>query len=146
MPGGRPSKYNTDYVRMAYEVMLLGATINDLAIVLNVNADTIYSWQKSYPEFSESIRRGRDYFDSDKVERSLLQRALGYNYDKIKYQLIPPPLPEHPTQEQIETADKNVIAIPIQKTTKHVPPSDKAIRFWLMNRHPERWGSCKYKS
>lgn len=141
MPGGRPTKYNADYARLAYEVMLIGATIVDLAKIIGINADTIYSWQKTFPEFSESIRRGRDIFDSDKVEHSLLQKALGYNYDRIKYKLILPPLPEHPTQKQIDSAEKTAIAVPIQKTTKHVPPSDKAIRFWLINRHPERWGS-----
>jgi transposase-like protein len=70
MPAGRPTKYIEDYVRIAFEVMSLGATITKLAKVIGVNADTIYKWQKKYPEFSESVQRGRDHFDSEIDERN----------------------------------------------------------------------------
>jgi transposase-like protein len=70
MPAGRPTKYIEDYVRIAFEVMSLGATITKLAKVIGVNADSIYEWQKKYPEFSDSVQRGRDHFDSEIDERN----------------------------------------------------------------------------
>lgn len=42
MPAGRPTKYTEDCVRIAFEVMSLGATITKLAKVIGVNADSIY--------------------------------------------------------------------------------------------------------
>jgi hypothetical protein len=123
MPAGRPTKYTEDYVRIAYEVMSLGATITKLAKVIGVNADSIYEWQKKYPEFSESIQRGRDHFDSEVVEEALYKRATGYHY-------------------KIETfthfgQDKLVLTKIVKK---YSPPCFQAIRFWLSNRNPKRWG------
>jgi transposase-like protein len=122
MPAGRPTKYTEDFVRIAYEVMSLGATVEKLAKVINVNPDTIYQWQKKYPEFSESLQRGRDHFDSEIVEQALFKRAVGYNY-KIKTYL--------------HSEDRLIL---IKFVEKHMPPSVEAIRFWLSNRNPKRWG------
>ena len=123
MPAGRPTKYIEDYVRIAFEVMSLGATVTKLAKVIGVNADSIYEWQKKYPEFSESVQRGRDHFDSEKVEEALHKRATGYNYQVITYQTL---------------GSSKLILTKIVK--KYMPPSVEAIRFWLSNRNPKRWG------
>jgi transposase-like protein len=123
MPAGRPTKYTEDYVRIAHEVMSLGATITKLAKVIGVNADSIYEWQKKYPEFSESLQRGRDHFDSEKVEEALHKRATGYQY-KIK--------------TYIAVGQENLFLYKIVE--KYMPPSVEAIRFWLSNRNPHRWG------
>jgi hypothetical protein len=123
MPAGRPTKYTEDYVRIAFEVMSLGATITKLTKVFGVNADSIYEWQKKYPEFSESIERGRDIFDSEVVEEALHKRATGYQY-KIK-------------TFTDYGQDKLVLTKIIEK---YMPPSVEAIRFWLSNRNPRRWG------
>jgi transposase-like protein len=123
MPAGRPTKYTEDYVRIAFEVMSLGATITKLAKVIGVNADSIYEWQKKYPEFSESVQRGRDHFDSEMVEEALYKRATGYNYQVITYQTL---------------GSSKLMLTKIVK--KYMPPSVEAIRFWLSNRNPKRWG------
>lgn len=123
MTAGRPTKYSDDYIRIAFEVMSLGATITKLAKVFNVNADSIYEWQKKYPEFSESVQRGRDHFDSEQVEEALHKRATGYQY-KIK--------------TYIAVGQENLFLVKVVE--KYMPPSVNAIRFWLSNRNPERWG------
>jgi transposase-like protein len=120
----RPTKYCEDYVRMAFEIMSMGATITKLAKILDVNPDTIYDWQKKYPEFSESIKRGRDTFDSEVVEQALIKRATGYHYQVKTYQTL---------------GSSNLILVKIVK--KYMPPSFQAIRFWLSNRNPRRWGN-----
>ncbi len=124
MPAGRPSKYNEDYVRIAFEVMSLGATITKLAKIIGVNPDSIYEWQKKYPEFSESVKRGRDIFDSEVVEQALFKRATGYYYKIKTFTLC--------------GQDKLIITRIVQK---YMPASVEAIRFWLSNRNPERWGN-----
>jgi hypothetical protein len=124
MQAGRPTKYKQDYIRIAYEVMSLGATITKLAKVFDVNADSIYEWQKKYPEFSESIQWGRDIFDSEVVEEALHKRATGYQY-KIK--------------TYIAVGQENLFLYKIVE--KYMPPSVEAIRFWLSNRNPRRWGN-----
>jgi len=66
-------------VKQAYKLCLLGATDKQLADFFEVNTDTIYAWKKIYPEFSESIKRGKSMADA-KVAESLYKISIGYKY------------------------------------------------------------------
>ena len=126
-PGGRPSEYKPEYVDVAGKLCReRGYTVKNLATHFKISACTIYAWKRGYPEFSESIRRGKDDFDVREVEQSLLKRAMGYSYDEI-------------TQELGEDGEMIVTKI----VTKQIAPSDVAIVFHLKNRNPARWSDKK---
>lgn len=55
------------------------------------------------------------------VEKSLLQRALGYSYEE--------------TSEKYEDGELTERKV----TKKHIPPDTTAQIFWLKNRKPEQW-------
>ncbi len=120
MAGGRPTKYKTEYVELAFNYSLLGATDKDLARLFDVSEDTVNEWKKNHPEFSESLKRGKDEADA-KVASKLYHRAIGY---------------EHP---EIITAAYQGQITDTMTVTKHYAPDPTAAIFWLKNRQPEKW-------
>ena len=119
MNRGRPTKYKEEYCEQAYKLCLLGATDAKLADFFVVNEDTINKWKIDYPQFSESLKRGKD--DADAViAQSLFHRAKGYS---------------HP-EDKIFNDDGSAMVVP---TTKHYPPDTTACIFWLKNRQKDKW-------
>lgn len=118
--GGRPSKYKPEYNEQAYKLCLLGATDKDLANFFDVNEDTIYEWKKEYPEFSESLKKGKDIADAT-VAQKLYHRAIGYDCKVTKFA----------TYEGRITDEVNYI--------EHHPPDTTAAIFWLKNRQKSKW-------
>jgi orotate phosphoribosyltransferase-like protein len=55
---GRPSKYRKEYCSKAIKLFSEGKSVIQIAAELNVSRDTIYEWQKTHSEFSDSIKRG----------------------------------------------------------------------------------------
>ncbi len=55
-----------------------GFTNEQIAEKLGINPDTLYQYQKKYPEFSESLKRGKEIVDYE-VENALLKNALEGN-------------------------------------------------------------------
>lgn len=76
--GGRPTDFKTEFIELAYNYTLLGATDEKLAEYFNVTKTTINNWKHSQPEFLDSIRRGKDLADIE-VVNSLLGKAKGYD-------------------------------------------------------------------
>jgi hypothetical protein len=74
---GRPTKYETRFAKMAGKATALGATLDDLAELFDVEHSTIALWQTKHHAFSDAIKTARVDADAT-VERSLYQRALGY--------------------------------------------------------------------
>ncbi len=56
-PVGRPTDFKNEYVELAYNYCLLGATDKELATFFNVCEATINNWKISNPDFLESIKR-----------------------------------------------------------------------------------------
>jgi hypothetical protein len=118
---GRPTKYKSEYVKVAKSLARLGATDANLADAFQVRISTIRLWMNIHPEFSEAIRVGKDAANK-RVERSLYERANGYNYDAVK--IFMPAGSKQPV---------------IVHYTEHCPPDVGAAFIWLKNRDPERW-------
>jgi hypothetical protein len=121
MKEGRKSTYRKENVRLAQKLAHLGATDRDLADAFGVSIRTISIWQAKHPEFMQALKLGKKEADS-RVERSLYQKAVGYNYDAVKV-FMP-------------AGAKKPIYAPY---VEHVPPSDVAMIFWLKNRDPANW-------
>lgn len=139
---GPKTKYKEEYAKIAEKVCIeFGADDKQLARVFGVSEATINNWKKHYPELLESIKKGKDVFDTQVVEKSLLKRALGYKYTEttrepcvvIKRKGKKPEIAE----EDLPNVRSEMV---ITKTvTKEVAPDVTAQIFWLKNRNPERW-------
>lgn len=118
-PVGRPTKYKPEYNDLAYKFCLLGATDKRLAEMFDVSQDTIDEWKKVYPEFSGSLRAGREIADAE-IAHSLYHRAKGYSHPEVDVKVI---------QNQVVMTD----------LVKHYPPDTGAATLWLKNRQGDKW-------
>src|SRR5712691_11002466 len=100
---------------------LLGLTDQQLADFLGISCETLYAWKLSYPEFRESITRGKIQADAH-VAEALYHRACGYSHDAVK--IFMPSGASEPIYAHY---------------TQHYPPDTKAALRWLMNRQPALW-------
>jgi hypothetical protein len=80
---GRPSVYEDDFARQARKLAELGATDQEIADFFEVDVRTIYRWKHDHDEFCQALKTGKDVAD-ERVERSLYQRAIGYEQDEVK--------------------------------------------------------------
>lgn len=111
---GRPSDYDPFMVAEAAGMAQMGATDAEICAALGITHDTFYRWVRIVPGFSDAIKRGEAI--NDRVERSLLQRALGG------------------TRKVVTTdGEKRVEKI------EEVAPDTTAQIFWLKNRRRDRW-------
>jgi len=122
---GRPSKYKAEFAAQARKLCELGATDLEIANFFDVSVSTVNAWKVSNPEFSESLKRGKEVAD-DLVEERLFQRAVGYSHDAVKI-FMPAGASEPVYAPYIE---------------HHAPDTTSAI-FWLKNRRPEKWRDVK---
>jgi hypothetical protein len=131
---GQPSSYDPDMHPELAEKLCeeFGAQHSGLAKVFDVSVTTIATWMREHPEFREAVRRGKDNFDTEKVEASLLQRALGYEIKEIL-------LDKKTGHPILDSKGQHIYIIKI------IPPSDTAIIFYLKNRQPQRWRDVQEK-
>ena len=116
---GRPSKYREEFPEQARKLCLLGAKDSDLAKFFEVTESTLNEWKKVYPEFSESLKAGKELADAV-IADSLYQRAKGYSHKAVKIMVV----------------DKVVVH---EEYTEHYPPDPTSMIFWLKNRRPDLW-------
>jgi hypothetical protein len=117
--GGRPTLYMVEYNNQAYKLCLLGATDKELADFFEVEEQTINNWKEDYPEFFESLKRGKITADAEVAEK-LLHRAKGYSHK----------------EDKIFLHEGEPVIVP---TIKHYAPDTLAAMYWLNNRNPNRW-------
>ena len=89
----------------------------EIAEFFNISVRTLNRWKKKYPEFWQSMKRGKYQADS-KVAAALYKSAIGGEY--IKEEKIVPTETGH-----------EVVTI-----KKQVPANVTAQKFWLTNRQP----------
>lgn len=119
--GGRPSAYQATFAKQAEKLCQLGATDPDLAEFFGVSLRTISNWKAEHEEFLQALKGGKEQAD-DRVERSLYQKAVGFEQDAVKI-FMP------------AGASEPVYAPYREK----IAPDTTAAIFWLKNRRPEQW-------
>lgn len=117
--GGRPRKIESFDLKQMENIAEKGFTDKEIAKGLGVTAQTLNNYKKDYPEFFDSLKRGKSIADG-KVEVALFMRAVGYSHPDV-----------HITVHQ-----GKVVKTPI---IKHFAPDPTSMIFWLKNRQPERW-------
>jgi hypothetical protein len=124
MGAGRPTKYKPEYAEQARKFCLLGADDERLARMFEVDVSTINQWKIDHPEFSESIKDGKERADAE-VAKSLYHRALGYSHKAVK----------------IMNVDGKVVH---EEYTEHYPPDTGAAMAWLKNRQKQYWRDTQH--
>lgn len=147
---GRPRKYKPEYAHIA-KIACEDGGFTDLKLgrLFSVSKSTINQWKKDFPDFSDSIKEGKDVYDCEKVEKSFLKRATGYRYWENTQELvwIDDPKADQPTkEEEIAGASRIKIQkyITVKKVRKDISPDAKAAMDWLCNRNPKRWKKLKH--
>lgn len=118
-PVGRPSKYKPEYAEQARKLCLLGATDEEMADFFEIAKSTLNEWKHEFPEFSDSIKKGKLLADANVADR-LYQRAMGYEAPDV----------------DIRVVEGQIIETPL---TKYYPPDTPAAIFWLKNRQRAKW-------
>ncbi len=119
MTAGRPTLYDDSYPKQAAKLCALGATDQELADFFEVDRATIYRWKHDHPEFCDAIVIAKDAADN-RVERSLYQRAVGYEQDEVK----------------IFQNGGDPVYAPFRAK---IAPDTTAQIFWLKNRKKHEW-------
>ena len=107
-----------------------GATDAAIADYIGISRDTLYSWKKKYPDFSDALKRGKEVVDIE-VENALLKRAMGYEYNEV-------------TKEMTYAPNGEPLGLAVTKVvTKRERADVTAQIFWLKNRRPDLWRDVK---
>jgi len=125
---GTPTLYVKNlHPQVAYNVCRrYGATDKHLCSIFEISEQTLNQWKRKHIEFYMAIRAGKDAFDCEKVEKTLLDCALGYEYFTEEVKRIGKSQAGHMMYKKF-------------KVRNFVPPNFNAIKFWLTNRDRERW-------
>jgi hypothetical protein len=117
---GRASKFCGIDLELVCSLAELGATDKQIASALKISVRSVNKYKKIYPDFSQSIKKGKDLADSE-VKRSLFQRAKGYEWEETKTVII-------------KNLAGKVTRKEITKTAKFIPADTAAAFIWLKNR------------
>ena len=121
---GVPTLFDDSMIARMFMLAQLGLTMENLAIAFGVTLTTLNHWMDSHPELYDVCIRGKEIFDYS-VERSIMERAKGYNWIEIK------------TVEGTDYLGRESTVV--TTTNKHVPADPTSGIFWIKNRHPLRW-------
>lgn len=118
---GRPTRYRAEYAAQAEKLCRLGATDVEMAKFFGVAESTFHKWKLAHPDFSESLRAGKEIADAEVAEK-LFRRATGYEHKAVKI-----------------VADAKSGQEHIVPYVERYPPDTTAAIFWLKNRRPDLW-------
>lgn len=110
-------------------------TIAEICRMVGISEDTYYTWKKTKPEFSESIKKAEESFKKDilvECKRSLRKLITGYTVQEKK-------------TITVDSGRKDEKGKPIPKikeqaiVEKHIQPSLGAIIHYQTNQDPDNW-------
>lgn len=110
-----------------------GLTDEQIAKNLGISIRTFYEYKEKYPQFLQSLKRGKEIVDRE-VENALLKKAIGGKEKvlkpmKIKNIIYSDAGKKLKESEEIVMVEEEVLIIP--DTTAQI--------FWLKNRKPDVW-------
>jgi len=136
------TKYDDDFPRMAKIACAEGGfTDQKLAHLFDVAKSTINEWKKNHPEFKVALKEGKDFFDTEVVEKAFLKRCTGFYYNETTREPTPCGTKVDPESGLETEATKLVVT---KRVRKMVVPDAKGCMDWLTNRAPDRWKKSKH--
>jgi hypothetical protein len=120
---GRPTEYDQKYNSLVEGMFRGGATDNEVIKALGVARSTFYLWKQEHEDFAEVVRRGKEHFDSGRMEESLKSKAAGF----------------YVLEEVVTEEDAGGKVLKKVTRRKQMPPDTAALKYWLGNRQPDRW-------
>ena len=114
------TKYQNNFPELAKKYAESGLNDSEIATSLGISSKSLYNYRQKYPELAKALKEGKAPADLA-IENALFKMATGF-------QLV---------EEKILTAPDG--SVTRQTTIKDQKPSVAALRFWLVNRCPERW-------
>lgn len=86
-PGGQPTAYRAefhpqDFIRLSKQ----GKNLAQIALAWDLHRDTLYEWQKVHKEFSDAVKKGREFSEAwytDLGQLAMLGQAQ-VNGQKVK--------------------------------------------------------------
>jgi len=113
--------YSIKLAHVAQELAAQGKTNAEIAKALGISSATLYNWRNDHPEFKSCLSSGKDSYDTDVVEKALLEDAMGKDYEEV-----------------VLERDKEGFMVETKRTKKW-QRNFQAQRMWLVNRNPARW-------
>jgi hypothetical protein len=102
-----------------------GIPLDEIATkYIGIGSTTMWRWTKESDDLETALAVSQDVTNA-KVEKALLQRALGYDYDELTHELV---------EGEMRL---------VKKTRKHVAPDVKACLSWLYSRRSDRWRAAQ---
>lgn len=102
-----------------------GIPLDEIATkYIGIGSTTMWRWTKESDDLATALAVSQDVTNA-KVEKALLKRALGYDYDEVQQELV----------EGMMRVTK--------VTRKHVSPDVKACLSWLYSRRSDRWRAAQ---
>jgi len=109
-----------------------GLTDEQIAKNMGISKSTFYNWQKEYPEFLESIKKGKEISDRH-VENALFKNATGHDY-------VEEVVANRKTVKYKDGKRVSEVTEPVAvQVKKFKPPETTAQIFWLKNRKSSEW-------
>lgn len=135
---GRPTKYE-ESVKSRFDEIIqwaeAGATDKEIAENLGIHRSTLIEYKKEYSEFADLLKNARKK-PVTKIKASLLQRALGFEYEERKTVIRAFQLPEEAQEilkEHHYKFDTEPKVVKTEIVTKYAPPSEAAALILLQH-------------
>lgn len=111
----------------------LGWTDEQLIAFIGIAESTFYDWKKKHSEFSEALKDGKEYADTQ-IQNAMYERAIGI--EKVVYKGV---LAKKVTYNSSGKRIKEEQEVKMVPETIFVPPDPRCLMFWMTNRTPEDW-------
>ena len=140
---GRPTKFpqeksEKEFLGMVEKMGGYGFIDTEIADIIGIATSTLNRWKQNFPEFWESIKKGKIKADMEGV-KSLYKRVKGFEYEELRTEIIVDQKTGKPVTIADPVSGKKITTAKITKTTKHVIPDVAACHIWNKNRRPQNW-------
>ena len=135
---GRPSSIDKISLKKCEILYKQGWTDEQVANFFDLTVTAIAIYKTKHPKFFNTIKDWKLEADH-KVEKSLYQRALGYQYDEVTYEQSKTGGLGIKLDDGDISEIKHTPTCKVRIITKQVIPDVLAQMFWLKNRKPAEW-------
>jgi len=134
-----------------------GATRESLGNAFDVNIETVDKWlrvgreminrgehRSPVAQFALGVQAGRDMFNVEKAEKSLIRKACGFEYEEVETTEIEMTDEDMKRLGISEDDMKRLKGKRVTRKLKQRPPDTQALMFLLQNRAPHRWRNTRF--